>query len=525
MNTATIKTPGVYINEVNGFPNSVVPVATAVPAFIGYTPQASYQGKSYLNTPVQINSFADFQAFFCYPNPAPPADPTKQYSPEYYLVQQKTQPTSGDYLNINGSYYSILPDPYTIYYLYNSVQLFYQNGGGTAYIVSIGTYGPPSGKPMTLGAPLVNPNVQLADLQRGLQLLLNEPEPTMYICPEATLLSLADNGTLMQSMLLQSSTMGTSVSIFDIIGGNAPDPILYTTDIQNFRNNTGSQGLNFGTAYYPFVETTIMQNTDIDYTNLFGGDVSQLAAIINPSSNPDPTTTAVLANIENTSSGLTVSQNNNALLIANQTYSQIVQHVLNDANMLPPSGGMAGVITTVDNNVGPWEAPANTSMVGAAALPINLSDSQQANLNVDAVSGKSINAIRSFNGLGILIWGARTLDGNSQDWRYLTVRRTMIFLEQSCKLAAQAYVFAPNDKNTWEGVKSMITSFLTSVWKEGGLQGATSSDAFSVACGLGSTMTSDDILNGFMNVTVKVAVTRPAEFIVITFQQQQAVSS
>ncbi len=525
MNLSTIQTPGVYINEINGFPNSVVAVPTAIPAFIGYTPQASYQGKSYANVPVQITSFADFQAFFCLPNPPPPAALTKQYSPEYYLVAQKAQPTTGDYLTINGTYYSILPDPNTIYYLYNSVQLFYQNGGGTAYIVSVGSYGPPSGKPMNLGDPLVNPNVQLADLQRGLSLLLNEPEPTMYICPEATLLSVANNGTLMESMLLQSSNMQTSVSIFDIIGGNAPDPILYTNDITAFRSSTGSIGLNYGAAYYPFIGTTIMQDGDIDYTNLFGGDITQLAPLINPASSPDPVVAGILANIQNPNSGLTVSQNNDALLTASQTYTLIVNEVLNMANILPPSGAMAGVITNIDNNVGPWQAPANTSIVGAASLPISLSDTQQANFNVDALTGKSINVIRNFNGLGILVWGARTLDGNSQDWRYLSVRRTMIMLEQSCKLAAQPYVFQPNDKNTWEAVKSMVGSFLTSIWKQGGLMGASASDAFSVACGLGVTMTSDDILNGFMNITVKVAVVRPAEFIVFTWQQQAAVSS
>lgn len=199
--------------------------------------------------------------------------------------------------------------------------------------------------------------------------------------------------------------------------------------------------------------------------------------------------------------------------------------VLSDANMLPPSGAMAGVMTTIDNADGVWEAPANTSIVGVSSLPIRLSETQQAGLNVDALSGKSINAIRFFNGIGILIWGARTLDGNSLDWKYLPVRRTMTMLEQSCKLAAQAYVFQPNVKNTWEAVKAMISSFLTSVWKEGGLQGAKPSDAFSVDCGLGTTMTADDILNGFMNVTVKVAIVHPAEFIVITFQQQMATSS
>ncbi|WP_452598525.1 phage tail sheath C-terminal domain-containing protein, partial [Pontimicrobium sp. MEBiC01747] len=95
----------------------------------------------------------------------------------------------------------------------------------------------------------------------------------------------------------------------------------------------------------------------------------------------------------------------------------------------------------------------------------------------------------------------------------------------SCKLAARAYVFEPNNKNTWESVKAMISSFLNSIWKEGGLQGATAADAFSVACGLGSTMTAQDILDGIMTVTIKVAVVHPAEFIIITFQQQQATSS
>lgn len=525
MNLSAIKTPGVYIQELNAFPNSVVPVATAVPAFIGYTPQASYEGKSYKNVPLRITSFADFQAFFCLPNPPSPESPAKQYSPEYYLVQQKSQPAKGNYMFINGSYYSLVPDPYTLYYLYNSVKLFYENGGGDAYIVSVGTYGPPSKKPMVLGTPIVNPNVQLNDLMNGLALLLKEPEPTLYICPEATLLSMEDNGTLMQSMLLQSTKMQTAMCLFDIIGGNAPDPVLYTQDISNFRANVGSLGLDYGMAYYPFIGTTVMQSQDIDYTNLFGGDINQLEPIINPPSAPNASVAAIMANIKNPDSGLSVVQNNNALLIASLVYSQIIKQVLSDANILPPSGAMAGVIATTDNAVGPWQAPANTSIVGAASLPINISESQQANLNVDAVSGKSINAIRMFNGLGILIWGGRTLDGNSQDWRYIPVRRTMIFLEQSCKLATQAYVFQPNDKNTWEAVISMISSFLTSIWKEGGLQGATPSDAFSVACGLGSTMTSDDILNGFMNVTVKVAIVHPAEFIVLTFQQQMAASS
>jgi uncharacterized protein len=525
MTEQNIKAPGVYINELNAFPDSVVPVATAVPVFIGYTPQAAYEGKSYINVPVKISSFADFEAFFCLPDAPAPAAPAKQYAPQYYLVKQGTLPAKDDYMMIDGSYYAILPDPGTIYYLYNSVKLFYQNGGCDAFIVSVGGYGKASGSPVEPGEQVINPNVLLNELLNGLDTLRNEQEPTMYICPEATLLSADNNATLMQAMLLQANNMQTAVCLFDIIGGKNPDPVLYTNDIARFRNNTGNTGLSFGAAYYPFIGTSIMQNSDIDYTNLFGGDVNQLAALINPPGNPNPGVTTIIAAINNPASGLTVVQCNNALINASQTYSAIIKHILADVNLLPASGGMAGVITLTDNSSGPWQSPANTSIVGAVSLPIHLNDSQQADLNVDAVSGKSINALRFFNGQGILVWGARTLDDNNEYWRYISIRRTIIFLEQSCKLAARAYVFQPNDKNTWEAVKAMIGSFLTGVWQQGGLQGASAAEAFSVACGLGTTMTADDILNGFMKVSIQVSVLHPAEFIIITFQQQQATSS
>jgi len=524
MKSSTIKTPGVYINEIDAFPNSVVPVATAIPAFIGYTPQAMYEGKSYTNVPIKITSFAEFKAIFCLPKGTEVSGGSrKQYNPQYYLIAEKSQPKKGDFIDIEGAYYSIIPDPYTIYYLYNSIRLFYENGGGDAYIVSVGTYGKASGKSMTPGEQIVNPNVLLNDLMTGLELLKNEMEPTMYVCPEATLLSVENNANLMQAMLLQNAEMKTAISIFDIIGGRNPDPVMYMDDIEVFRDNTGANGLSYGTAYYPFIGTSIMQSTDIDYTNLFAGNIKPLAPLLNPPSNPNDKVQTILDNIHSGTT-LTVGQCNNALLAASKTYSSIIKHVLSQANVLPPSGGMAGVITTTDNQTGPWSSPANTSIVGAATLPIRLSEMQQGDLNMDAISGKSINAIRFFNGLGILVWGARTLDGNSQDWRYVSVRRTMTYIEQSCKLAARAYVFEPNSPSTWVAVKSMIGSFLTSIWKQGGLQGASAADAFSVGCGLGVTMTGDDILNGIMKVTVKVAVTHPAEFIEVSFEQQMATS-
>ncbi len=522
----TAKTPGVYINEVNGFPNSVVPIETAVPAFIGYTPIAEYEGKSYLNKAQKVSTFAEFKAIYMLEDPAPPADPVKQYKPEYYLVPQKTKPESGDYVTIVGKFYSILPDPTTVYYMYNAIRLFFENGGGDAFIVSIGSYGDIAGKPMDVKEThIVNPNVQLADLQKGLEPLMFEQEPTMYYCPDATLMPVAQNGTVMQEMLLQAEKMQTVVCLFDIIGGREPDPIMFENDIKNFRNNTGSQGLKYGAAYYPFVMTTIIQAGEIDFTSLFGGDVSKLGAIINPAGNQDPVTTQLLDMMDDPKShDMTNKQLHTALMNANKPYALIVKHVTADASILPPCGGMAGIYTINDQEKGVWHAPANVSMVGVSGLPLRLNDHQQENLNVDAISGKSVNAIRFFNGQGILVWGARTLDGNSEDWRYVSVRRTMTFIEQSVKLAARAYVFEPNDANTWAAVDAMINDFLTNVWKEGGLQGGQPADAFQVIIGLGSTMTPEDLLNGYMNVTVKVAVVRPAEFIEITFQQEMAKS-
>ena len=208
-----------------------------------------------------------------------------------------------------------------------------------------------------------------------------------------------------------------------------------------------------------------------------------------------------------------------SLVSMSPLYNAVMTEARNRLNLLPPSAAMAGVYTMVDNSRGVWKAPANVSLNGVVSPQVSISHEDQEDLNV-TTQGKSINAIRSFIGEGVLVWGARTLDGNSLDWRYINVRRTMIMLEESCRLAAKAMVFEPNVANTWVTIKSMIASFLTGIWKRGGLAGAVPDDAFSVHVGLGETMTPEDILEGVLRVTVLVAISRPAEFIEITFQQQ-----
>ena len=109
---------------------------------------------------------------------------------------------------------------------------------------------------------------------------------------------------------------------------------------------------------------------------------------------------------------------------------------------------------------------------------------------------------------------------DNADWNYLDERRTLEYIEQSCKIAANAYVFPPNTLETSRSVEQMIGDYLTNIWNEGALQGVTAVDAFSVECGRGIITPSGETLNDLMDVLVKVAVIKPAEFMVITFQQQ-----
>jgi phage tail sheath protein FI len=136
------------------------------------------------------------------------------------------------------------------------------------------------------------------------------------------------------------------------------------------------------------------------------------------------------------------------------------------------------------------------------------------------VDGKAVNVLRDFVGRGTVVWGGRTLDGNSNDYRYIQVRRTLIYIEQSIRAALRQFAFAPNTGQTWAAVTSMVSGFLTTVWSQGGLMGATPAEAFSVQCGLGSTMTGQDILEGYMIVEVTLQMVRPAEFIELTFKQK-----
>ncbi|MEZ4824640.1 MAG: phage tail sheath C-terminal domain-containing protein, partial [Ignavibacteria bacterium] len=174
----------------------------------------------------------------------------------------------------------------------------------------------------------------------------------------------------------------------------------------------------------------------------------------------------------------------------------------------------------VDGSRGVWKAPANISINSIYDVTDTVTDQEQESMNVDVTGGKSVNAIRTFAGRGILIWGARTLDGNSNEWRYVPVRRFFIMVEESCKKASAQFVFEPNDANTWIKVRAMIENYLTNLWRQGALAGAKPEHAFYVRIGLGQTMTAQDILEGRMIVEIGMAAVRPAEFIILRFMHK-----
>lgn len=489
-----MKTPGVYIVEKNAFPNSVVEAATAVPAFIGYTQKAENGNKSLLNKPWKVSSMAEFRSYFG-------GEPKPMFS-----ITEDASNISGIRFN-NNNYVVTRTDSYNLYY---NMLLFYANGGGPCYIVSVGDYGQ---------------DLDKGKLEAGIPTLLKEQEPTMVIIPEAVNLSNAEDCYALQQAVLKHCgyEMQNRFAILDIFDGYKDRKDPDGDCVATFRTAIGNTFLDYGAAYYPWINTSIVQEREISFSNLQAKELQPLMREeIENGSYPEDIKTLALGYIEKLGtemSDVDATNMHKDLCAISPLYKELLKEIRLSLNLLPMSAAMAGVYTLTDNTKGVWKAPANTSVATAVSPAVNISHEEQEDLNVP-VNGKSVNAIRIFTGEGIKVWGARTLDGNSLDWRYINVRRTMLMLEESIKNASRAYVFDPNVANTWVSVRSSIANFLTGIWKRGGLAGAVPEDAFSVHVGLGETMTPEDILEGIMRVTVLVAIVRPAEFIEITFQQQ-----
>ncbi|MCP9268458.1 phage tail sheath subtilisin-like domain-containing protein [Xenorhabdus sp. XENO-1] len=181
---------------------------------------------------------------------------------------------------------------------------------------------------------------------------------------------------------------------------------------------------------------------------------------------------------------------------------------------IPPSAAMAGVYASVDLSRGVWKAPANVALKGGLEPAFLVTDELQRVYN----SGRAINMIRNFSNTGTTVWGARTLE-DSDNWRYVPVRRLFNTVERDVKRAMSFAMFEPNSQPTWERVRAAISNYLHSLWQQGGLAGSKEEEAYFVQIGKGITMTPDQINQGQMIVKVGLAAVRPAEFIILQFTQ------
>lgn len=473
---STFKTPGVYVIEESKFPPSVAQVETAIPAFIGYTEKATRLITGDLRAvPTRITSLLEYETLF--------GGPQAEDSFEVTLIEE--QDADGKLLALNATavLLNTVADPRSKHNMYYAMQLYFGNGGGPCYIISVGDY-------LAIGtAPAADA------LTSGLNVLATVDEPTLIVFPEGqNMTTPAAYYTLQQAALDQCNLLQDRFSVIDIYGNGGTN----TANMDTFRTAGPANNLKYGAAYYPNLVTTLPYkineaNVIVNHTIIEDG-VAAAPVVFSLTDTPEKKKTV--------------------------QYAKVIEAIQAVTVELPPSPAIVGVYASVDSNRGVWKAPANVGLNYVMKLAKQLTDDDNGYMNIDPTAGKSVNAIRVFTGKGTLVWGARTLAGNDNEWRYVSVRRFFNMVEESCKKASGQFVFEPNDANTWTKVRAMISNFLTNLWRQGALAGAKPEHAFYVACGIGTTMTAQDILEGRMNVEIGMAAVRPAEFIILKFSHK-----
>jgi uncharacterized protein len=183
-----------------------------------------------------------------------------------------------------------------------------------------------------------------------------------------------------------------------------------------------------------------------------------------------------------------------------------------------PCGVVAGIFARTDVQRGVWKAPAgqDATLVGVPQLSVSLTDAENGELNP-----LGINCLRTFPVTGRVVWGSRTLRGADQladEYKYIPVRRTALYLEETLYRALQWVVFEPNDEPLWAQIRLNVGAFMQSLFRQGAFQGKTPREAYFVKCDK-ETTTQDDINKGIVNIVVGFAPLKPAEFVIIKLQQ------
>lgn len=337
-----------------------------------------------------------------------------------------------------------------VYLLYNSIRLFYANGGKECYIISVENYDEE------------NPEIKREKLVSGLNNIPTFDSPSLLVIPETVRLSPQESGFVHQIMLRKAEELGNSFAILDMVDGDSP---INSSErpVENFKKYLGLQHLSFGAVYYPWLKTSLK------------------------------------------SSGKSSFQTANR-----KTETQI----------LPPGAAIAAAIVVNDKDRGMWKAPANISLSSVIEPVVKLSEAEMGQLNVDPQTGKSINPIRIVPSRGTVIWGARTLAGNDNEWRFISVRRTAEKIKTDLTAEMAGFKNARNDVDTWNEIRARVEGYLNALWRRDAMAGVSPGQAYFTRVGVGHTMTENDVRNRRLLLSVGVAMVRPAEFIVISLEQE-----
>jgi phage tail sheath protein FI len=471
-------TPGVYVEEISTLAPSIAEVESAVPAFVGYTEKADLLVPGDLMwVPTLISSFDDFVQY--YGNAAPEAAANITIDVTEYKVGTRTVKFGVKVTPVVANLQK--------YIFYHSIKLFFANGGGDCYIVSVGDYAHP---------------IKKEDLLKGLDAVALEDIPTLISVPEAVKLA-AGYDEVVSAIINQAANLKDRFALLDTFTTTTPkNSVNIAADVDSLKNVVpiDNEIRRYGAGYYPFLESSYNYNFDFNSLTITNYTLIKDGVV-------DPGGVAPAGNFG-------TLQNTNSLL-----YGAVVTEFSKSHIILPPSPAVAGIIARVDREKGYWKAPANVGVTNVTRPVVYISFQEHGNLNIDPATGKSINVIVWQPGNGTVLMGARTLDGNDNEWRYVNVRRFFSIVEESVKKSTTWAVFEPNTAPTWVKVQSMIENYLYLKWRDGALAGAKPEEAYEVNVGLNKTMTAQDILEGRMIVEIKMAVARPAEFIVLKFEQ------
>ncbi len=574
---ASYNTPGIYLNRQEPLTPQAINNETAVPAFIGLTKNTGMvNNESSVNKITKIRSLVEYESIF------------GLSQNEKFHVKFDENAQVFELINT-----SLLAEKPTMSkFLHQSIALYFSNGGGDCYVISIGEH------------TREYDCLTAENFKRAIDLLEEVEDVTLLSIPESILLDSTEHYQVQQYALLHCEKMQNRFFLLDVKQKSGVEKGNLESDIDDMRVQI-NQSLNYGAAYYPYVRTNqarsynesevtveyqltrkaLHHHYSNNFVTLNNQSTDQYGYLIdadNSGSNAGPY--VVYIRISETilvdsmgfqvdNKGLRVagipaygiftdeqelhylnhqgfivdeSEKNKAShlkktlamktlflhaklsyladakwpLASPAVYTAASRVLAKNYRVLPPSSLVAGIICQTDKSVGVWRAPANVALKNIIEPCVAIDNSEQQQMNVDLISGKSVNAIRHFIGKPPLLWGARTLNGNNDEWRYVSVRRLFNWVESYLKMATQFSLFESNTPFTWLKIKTIIENYLESIWQQGALLGAVSEEAFFVNVGLGKTMTPQDVYNGIIHIEVGLAAVRPAEFVIITFTRE-----